>query len=147
MTLLISLFLCLANPTDEDLIKSLTIYVDYEHAQIKKTIEQQDSVVFNWSLCSFSSFPIIQGKRCPYFPDRSKYKARSTFYMAESDLIYVGIKYWFNSSDTINYRVVAYKFKKTIQKPPYYVWSRSSNVMTITACQDKILQIDGEEIY
>lgn len=134
---------------DGPILKSLTEYVEYEHNEIKKTLDKDYPLIFNWEFCSMAAFPMLLGKRCPYFPDREKYRSihwkGSTAYAQDPGHVYIGVKYWFSitdgkPSDTIIYQVISYR----LIDPHSYSWIRDREIITLRTILGTVFQITGE---
>jgi hypothetical protein len=134
---------------DGPLLQGLTEYVEFEFDGLKKALDKEYSLTFNWEFCSMASFPMLLGKRCPYFPDIGKYRSihwrGSTAYLQDETHIYVGIKYWFcikngNPSDTCTYQVISYRLNSS------HLWIRDKEIITIHTNLGTIFKITGEEL-
>jgi hypothetical protein len=135
---------------DGPILTSLTKYVEQKLDELKEAFDKKYSIIFNWEFCSMAAFPMLLGKRCPYFPDSKKYRAihwrGSTAYIPDENHVYVGIKYSFykkndSPSDTITYQVISYK----LINPYTYSWIREKNIITLPTILNTISQTIGKE--
>ena len=143
---------CYGQIDDEDYgnVQLLVAHVRYEHNAIKQLIKSEQSV-FHWEFVSFSRFPQIPGKQCPYFSGEHNYRFVEGYgnvvYKINDSLYYVGIRYYYTTKskdstevDTSYYKITAYRGVNT-------GWKRVFDVMTLKCHYDEIIQQTGRKNY